>query len=251
MRRPSGRHLVAPGVRSCRRCPPPRGVLPLGLGGQALPAHAAYAAASSNATCTTGWSSLPAREPPPKGARHVAPGTQAHHWRQLPRSTGPGRPEGEAARVRGPRGRRRGRVCRVQRSLGDGDVCRVADEACELRVGDRVAFERERDRRSRRGPGPRPGRSASAPMANVPPGTSTSAVSPVGVVTLVTLPRGTRCGRRTVRHVDTSPRHWHVTLSGRCTGAAMSVVRGKASRPGALDLAGEQSPSSRNRFEEP
>ena len=55
-----------------------------------MPAQAAYADASSQPTCTTGWSGMDFQElPGPWGARQSAPGCQRHHWVQSPRLTGP------------------------------------------------------------------------------------------------------------------------------------------------------------------
>ncbi len=70
--------------------------------GRSAPTHAAYAAASSWATWTTGWSGRRFTElPGPSGLRQQAPGVQVHHWLRWRRSTGP-RGRGEHQRARAP-----------------------------------------------------------------------------------------------------------------------------------------------------
>src|SRR4051794_38978468 len=58
--------------------------------GSDLPAHVAYASASSGATWTTGWRLRPATpDAGPSGCNQLAPGTYSHQVAQLRRSTGP------------------------------------------------------------------------------------------------------------------------------------------------------------------
>ncbi len=75
---PSGANS-GPQANGCASCPPRAAYSHSASVGIAFPAHAAYAAASSQATCSTGCRFRPSRLlPGPSGCRQSAPGIQSH-----------------------------------------------------------------------------------------------------------------------------------------------------------------------------
>ena len=92
MIRPPGR-ASSPQVNAVPSRPPRAAYSHSASVGSRPPAQAAYACASSWATCTTGWSARLLTElPGPSGWCQQAPGVQDHHWLRCRRSTGPSVP---------------------------------------------------------------------------------------------------------------------------------------------------------------